>query len=109
MLMKGIDIYSNTIITDWKALKEDGVEAVYIKATEGVTYVNSLMDSQYKNAKALGLKVGFYHFARANAPAEEYKHFMDAIAKYQQDLKPVLDYEVANPDMNFITAFIYGS
>lgn len=104
--MKGIDIYSGTIITDWNAVKTDGVEAVYIKATEGVTYVNPLMDSQYKNAKNRGLKVGFYHFAARNVPAQEYKHFMDTISRYTQDLKPVLDYEVANPDMNFVTAFM---
>jgi lysozyme len=106
MGFKGIDIYSGTIITDWNAVKNDGVQAVYIKATEGKTYVNPLMDSQYKNAKERGLKVGFYHFAARNTLAEEYKHFMDSIAKYQQDLKPCLDYEVANPDMSFVAQFM---
>ncbi|MFT8313165.1 MAG: GH25 family lysozyme [Clostridium sp.] len=106
MGFKGIDIYSGTIITDWNAVKADGVAVVYIKATEGVTYVNPLMDSQYKNAKDRGLKVGFYHFAARNAPAQEYQHFINTIGKYEQDLKPCLDYEVANPDMNFVTAFM---
>lgn len=104
--MKGIDIYSGTIITDWNGIKADGVEAVYIKATEGLNYENPLMDSQYKNAKNAGLKVGFYHFARRNNPVEEYKHFINTIRKYQQDLKPVLDYEVSNPDFNFINKFM---
>jgi lysozyme len=106
MGFKGIDIYSGTIITDWNAVKNDGVQAVYIKATEGKTYVNPLIDSQYKNAKERGMKVGFYHFAARNTPTEEYKHFMDTIAKYQQDLKPCLDYEVANPDMSFVAQFM---
>ncbi len=106
MVMKGIDIYSGTIITDWSAVKNDGVEAVYIKATEGKTYVNPLMDTQYRNAKAQGLKVGFYHFAARNSPIEEYAHFMNIIGKYQQDLKPVLDYEVSNPDMSFVSQFM---
>ncbi|AGK95642.1 GH25 family lysozyme [Clostridium pasteurianum] len=104
--MKGIDIYSGTIITDWNAIKTDGVEAVYVKATEGINYVNPLMDSQYKKAKGRGLKVGFYHFAGRNVPAQEHQHFMNTISKYEQDLKPVLDYEVANPDMNFVAAFM---
>lgn len=104
--MKGIDIYNGTIITDWNAIKADGVEAVYIKATEGLTYKNPLMDSQYKNAKNAGLKVGFYHFARKNNSVEEYNHFMDTISKYQQDLKPVLDYETSNPDFSFIKEFM---
>lgn len=106
MGFKGIDIYSDTIITDWNAIKTDGVEAVYIKATDGATYVNPLMDRQYKEAKNRGLKVGFYHFAERNAPSTEYQHFFNTIEKYQQDLKPVLDYEVANPDLNFVSQFM---
>lgn len=51
--MKGIDIYSDTIITDWNAVKGDGVQAVYIKATEGITYVNHLMDSLNINLQRL--------------------------------------------------------
>ncbi|AGK98020.1 GH25 family lysozyme [Clostridium pasteurianum] len=104
--MKGIDIYSGTIITDWNAVKTDGVEAVYVKATEGINYINPLMDSQYREAKGRGLKVGFYHFAGRNIPAQEYQHFINTISKYQQDLKPVLGYEVANPDMSFVTVFM---
>ncbi|AGK97422.1 GH25 family lysozyme [Clostridium pasteurianum] len=106
MGFKGIDIYSGTLITDWNAIKNAGVEAVYIKATEGLTYVNTLTDTFYKAAKALGLKVGFYHFAARNIPAQEYQHFIDTISKYHQDLKPVLDYEVANPDMSFVAQFM---
>lgn len=104
--MKGIDIYSGTIITDWNAIKADGVEVVYIKATEGLTYVNPLMDSHYRNAKDVGLKVGFYHFARRNDPTREYNHFINTISKYHQDLRPVLDYEESNPDFNFIKIFM---
>nr|WP_041711346.1 GH25 family lysozyme [Clostridium pasteurianum] len=104
--MRGIDIYSGTIITDWSAIKGTGVEAVYIKATEGLTYVNPLMDSQYKNAKNQGLKVGFYHFAAKNNPVGEYRHFIDTIGNYEQDLKPVLDYEVSNPDISFLSQFM---
>lgn len=106
LVMKGIDIYSGTIITDWSAVKDSGVEAVYIKATEGLTYINPLMDSQYKNAKNQGLKIGFYHFAAKNNPVGEYRHFIDTIGKYEQDLKPVLDYEVSNPDMSFLSQFM---
>ena len=104
--LKGIDIYSGTIITDWNAIKADGVEVVYIKATEGLTYENPLMNSQYVNAKNVGLKVGFYHFARKNDPVQEYKHFINAVSKYQQDLKLVLDYEASNPDFSFIKEFM---
>ncbi|SMC26831.1 lysozyme [Clostridium acidisoli DSM 12555] len=104
--MKGIDIYSETIITDWSKIKNDGVEIVYIKATEGKTYVNPRIDNQYNEAKNLGMKIGFYHFAGKNNVMEEYSHFISTISRYVQDLKPVLDYEVGIPDMNFVAQFM---
>lgn len=104
--MKGIDIYSDTIITDWCAIKESGVQAVMIKATDGCTYVNPKMDEQYKGAKSVGLLVGFYHFAERNNPQDEYNHFKSTIEGYKQDLRPCLDYEVDNPDFNFIDSFM---
>lgn len=104
--MKGIDIYSETIITDWNKIKNDGVEVVYIKATEGKTYVNPRIDNQYNEAKNLGVKIGFYHFAGKNNVMEEYSHFISTISRYVQDLKPVLDYEVSISDMNFVAQFM---
>ncbi|AND86317.1 Autolytic lysozime (1,4-beta-N-acetylmuramidase), family 25 of glycosyl hydrolase; peptodoglycan-binding domain [Clostridium tyrobutyricum DIVETGP] len=107
MIMKGIDIYSETVITDWTSVKNSGYEAVMIKATEGINYVNPLINKQYKNAKNLKLKIGFYHFARKNNPLEEYTHFIDIINNYTQELRPALDYEIGNnPDFNFINQFM---
>jgi len=104
--MKGIDIYSGTNITDWNAVKNDGVEVVYIKLTDGLTYNNPKALEQYRAAKSLGLKVGAYHFAEKNNVIGEYNHFVTEMAKYQWDLKPALDYETANPDFNFINQFM---
>ena len=104
--MKFIDIYSGTNVTNWAEVKASGVEGVYIKATDGTTYVNPLLDSEYKGAKSVGLLVGFYIFAENGNALSEYNHFMSTIAKYEQDLKPSLDYEVTNPDFNFINTFL---
>jgi lysozyme len=105
-MYQGIDVYSGTNVTDWNAVKNSGIQMVYIKATDGVTYTNPLMDSQYQGAKAAGILVGFYHFAEKNSPIDEYQHFMNITSKYQQDLKPCLDYEVSNPDYDFINQFM---
>lgn len=104
--MKGIDIYSEDNVYDWNRVKADSIQAIYIKATDGVTYINPKLDSQYNSAKSVGLLVGFYHFAERNNPVAEYQHFINTINKYQQDLKPCLDYEVSNPDMNFVAQFM---
>lgn len=104
--MKGIDIYSGTIITDWNAVKNDGVDIVYIKLTDGLTYINPKASQQHEAAKNSGLKVGAYHFAEQNNPIDEYSHFIGEVAKYQWDLKPVLDYEIVAADFNFVTQFM---
>ncbi|MEU6090369.1 GH25 family lysozyme [Streptomyces sp. NPDC047085] len=40
----------------------DGLSFVFIKATEGRSYVNSRLAAQTKRARDAGLVVGFYHF-----------------------------------------------
>jgi len=105
-MYKGIDIFSDDVITSWQNVKNDGVKIVYIKATQGVTYKNPKMYAQYKGAKSVGLLVGFYHFASRNNPNDEYNFFMNTIKNYSQDIKPCLDYEVANPNYNFISTFM---
>ncbi|URZ17771.1 GH25 family lysozyme [Clostridium felsineum] len=92
--MKGIDIYSGQGSVDFNAVKESGVEIVYIKATEGVTYTDSTYQTFYNGAKEAGLKVGFYHFLRANDPVSEAKHFLDAISGLSVDCKCAIDVEV---------------
>jgi uncharacterized protein YjdB/GH25 family lysozyme M1 (1,4-beta-N-acetylmuramidase) len=105
--MKGIDVYSGTNITDWNAVKNAGVQAVYIKLTDGLTYNNPQALAQYNGAKSVGLKVGAYHFAERNDVDSEYNHFITQASKYQWDLKPVLDYEPGGtPDYNYISRFM---
>ncbi|WP_298843695.1 GH25 family lysozyme [uncultured Clostridium sp.] len=93
--MKGIDISNYQQGVDFKKVKNSGIEIVYIKATEGISYQNPLLQSQYSGAKAVGLKVGFYHFLRANDPILEAKHFLNVINGLSSDCKYAIDVEVA--------------
>jgi len=94
--MRGIDIASYQGNVDFDKVKNSGIEIVYIKATEGITYVNSLLKEQYCGAMAVGLKVGFYHYLKANDPILEAKHFLSVIdglsvhCKYAIDVEEVL-------------------
>ena len=69
------------------------VDIVYIKATEGMTYVNPCLKDQYNNAKANGKKVGFYHYLRNNGPINEAKSFLNAIQGLEADCKYCIDAE----------------
>ncbi|URZ15077.1 GH25 family lysozyme [Clostridium felsineum] len=92
--MKGIDIYSGQGSVDFNAVRNSGVEVVYIKATEGVTYTDSTYRTFYNGAKEAGLKVGFYHFLRANSPIDEAEHFLNTISGLSYDCKCAIDVEV---------------
>lgn len=92
--MKGIDISSYQTNVNFAKVKASGVEIVYIKATEGITYVSASFKLQYAQAKAAGLKVGFYHYLRANNPLLEAKHFLRSTSGLYVDCKHVIDVEV---------------
>jgi GH25 family lysozyme M1 (1,4-beta-N-acetylmuramidase) len=92
--MRGIDIYSGQGDIDFSKVKESGVEIVYIKATEGLTYTDPTFKSFYDKAKASGLKVGFYHFLRNNNPVEEAKHFINVTNGLKVDCRYAIDVEI---------------
>lgn len=57
----------------WQAVKDDGIDGVLIKLTEGDFYVNPYAIGDTVGALDAGLEVDFYHFARptmSSAPAE---------------------------------------
>src|SRR3954466_2441544 len=49
---------------DWVHCKTNGIAFAYIKATESTSFISSTMASQIAGAKAQGIPVGLYHFAR---------------------------------------------
>lgn len=70
---------------------------VYIKSSQGSNIKDAYFDINYENAKANGLKVGFYHFLTATNTGEaeqEARFFASVIAGKQPDCKLVMDYEV---------------
>ncbi len=76
-----------------------GLGGVIIKATEATGYVNPYCDQHMREAAALGLCRGVYHFAgssgdkRLEDPEAEWAFFRDQTAGYRGDAIPVLDFE----------------
>jgi lysozyme len=94
--MELIDVSSVNGSVDWKQVRRAGIVGVWLKATEGVTYVNPRFAIENGAAGRAGLRVGAYHFARPdnNSPISEAVHFCDVIGSLgRRDLKPVLDFE----------------
>ncbi len=94
---RGIDVSDWQGYVNYIQVRESGIEIVYIKASQGSNIKDPYFDINYENAKANGLKVGFYHFLTATNVAEaeqEAKFFTSVITGKSADCKLVMDYEV---------------
>lgn len=93
---KGIDVSVWQGDIDYKEVKDDGVECVYIRACEGTTLVDSKFQRNYEEAKKEGLKLGFYQYvtARDTKQAKDQAHFFYSLIKNKdQQLRPAMDFE----------------
>lgn len=96
--LKGIDIANYQAGLNFALVKQAGIEVVYIKATEGLKYVNPYAQQHYHEAKAQGLKIGFYHYFWPSLdPTQQMMHFVRTIANLgmSYDCRPALDVEDA--------------
>ena len=95
-IYQGIDVSRWQGYIDYQRVKQAGIEVVYIKASEGTSYVDPYLETNYINAKANGLKVGFYHYVRARSEAaarQEADHFANTIAGKEVDCRLAMDFE----------------
>lgn len=106
--IKGIDISNWSGSVDFKAVKESGIEIVYIQATEGTFYTDPYLQEFYNGAKENGLKVGFYHFFNPGyspTPKEQARYFVDALSGLQADCRLAIDLEqtrgLSNSDVSY--------
>jgi GH25 family lysozyme M1 (1,4-beta-N-acetylmuramidase) len=81
----------------WRTEVAAGSQFVYIKATEGTTYVNPNFAADYTAARAAGRYVGAYVFARPDLgrPVEQAEHFLRhaRFTRDRQTLVPFVDLE----------------
>jgi GH25 family lysozyme M1 (1,4-beta-N-acetylmuramidase) len=92
----GIDVSAWQGTVDWGKVVTTGNTFVYVKATEGETYLSDTFVSQYTGAKAAGLYVGAYTFARPDDSAVKTADYFLSQSRYESDgqtLPPMLDIE----------------
>lgn len=93
---EGIDVSNWQGYINYAQVRKSGIEVVYIKASQGTNIKDAYFDINYENAKANGLKVGFYHFLTAvntQQAEQEANFFASVISGKTPDCKLVLDYE----------------
>lgn len=95
-MFKGIDVSVWQGDINFELVRADEVEAVYIRAGEGANIVDRYFESNYRKAKASGLKYGFYHYvtARSRAEAEEQADFFaNLIHTKPHHMRAAMDFE----------------
>lgn len=102
--VSGIDIASwqhpGGRAIDWSRVANAGHAFAVIKATESTTYTNPYFAADRDGARANGLVIGAYHFARPSRPIRrdaraEARHFVRVTGRQHlaRTLPPVLDLE----------------
>ncbi|MFT8399829.1 MAG: GH25 family lysozyme [Lentilactobacillus diolivorans] len=82
----------------YQNMKNSGVKAITIKATEGTFYKNPLLGQQTDTAVQSGMSINFYHFANFTTKAQakkEAKYFVKAVESVtnQKNVVMVIDFE----------------
>lgn len=97
----GIDVSAHNGPVDFeRALRDDSVSFVYLKATEGATFQDRLFVDNYRRARKSGMAVGAYHFFRFDMAGHlQALNFLNAIHGRELDLPVAIDVESwTNPD-----------
>ena len=104
----GIDVSHWQGDIDFSAVKRDGISVVYMKSSEGKSFIDPDFEKNYSNAKSNGLKVGFYHYVTAKSvevAKEQAIFFARVIAGKSPDCKLAMDFEdFGNLSINEINA-----
>lgn len=96
MNLEGYDISHYQGNIDWDTFASDpNLGFLYVKATEGASIIDNKYSQNINEARKRGIKVGTYHFFRANNSArEQFANFKRYFDPHKQDLLPVVDVEV---------------
>src|SRR6185312_5212020 len=100
--MNGIDVsHNNGINWDKVAQNPTKIDFAYIKVSEGVNCTDASFHFNATEAKRVGIKIGYYHFATLNVTDDktdakaEVDDFVNLLkAAPAADLPPVLDIEL---------------
>lgn len=88
----GIDVSHHNGIISWEKVPD--VEFVYIKATEGATYVDPMYRRNNKGARTKKLRVGAYHYFRTTSSVQkQFENYKQHVRKEDIDLIPMVDVE----------------
>lgn len=96
--MLGIDLYARyNLVTDWHAVYASGVREVFVKLSDGAGPAAVRGDGYVAAARAVGMKVGGYHYMQPSpSPEAQADVFVAELRRLKAlDIAPALDLEAA--------------
>lgn len=99
--LRGIDISAHNGEIDFESLaRENPVDFVYVKATEGTDFLDRNYEQNILGASRQGIPTGAYHFFRFDTDGEmQALNFLSALRGRRFRLPPAIDIEEwGNPD-----------
>jgi GH25 family lysozyme M1 (1,4-beta-N-acetylmuramidase) len=99
--VKGVDLSHWNTGFSFSSLKAAGQSFVYLKATQGTSFIDSTYASRQASARSKGLLVGTYHFfdyrLSGTAQADFFVRSVRARGGFRSHLRPVVDVECLTP------------
>lgn len=94
MSVQGIDVSSHQPSVDWRQVLQAGKAFAFLRATDGITFTDSLFGTYWSGALEAGLLRGAYHVYRTNDdPTAQAESFLSVVQLQPGDLPPVVDFE----------------
>ena len=96
IIYSGIDVSNWQGYIDYASVKQSGIDIVYIKSSQGENIIDPYFRINYNNAKANGIKVGFYHYLTATSlekAISQAEFFSSVISNTSPDCKLAMDFE----------------
>jgi len=96
VIYEGIDVSNWQGYINYEEVKNDGISVVYIKSSQGTNITDPYFRTNYTNAKANNLHIGFYHYVMARTEEEairEAEYFSSVISGTAPDCKLAMDFE----------------
>ena len=92
----GIDVSGHQGAINWGRVRDDGVSFAYLKATEGVTFVDTTFATNWRATQAVGLPHGAYHFFTiCTSGIQQAQHFLAVAPPEAASLPAAVDLELS--------------
>lgn len=101
MPLFGLDLsHHQNLALDLARCRREGIEFVFLKATEGNTFVDSAFVTNLAEARAVGLLVAAYHYVRSSAPASAQLELIRGVVP--RDVPVILDVEANSGSVGLV-------